>query len=153
VTIYVPSFVADRVAAAIALSSEVRHMLGDHPAAATIATADLARARTFYEESLGLKVDMEDPGGILYVSGESRVLLYPSQFAGPSKVTVVSWMVDDLDRVVGELSAQGITFEQYDFPGLKTDERGIADAGNFKGAWFKDPDGNILNVGQQTPTS
>ena len=128
-------------------------MLGDYPAAATIATADLARARTFYEETLGLKVDMEDPGGILYVSGESRVLLYPSQFAGPSKVTVVSWMVDDLDRVVGELSAKGITFEQYDFPGLKTDERGIADAGNLKGAWFKDPDGNILNVGQQTPTS
>jgi catechol 2,3-dioxygenase-like lactoylglutathione lyase family enzyme len=85
-------------------------MLGDYPAAATIATADLARARTFYEETLGLKVDMEDPGGILYVSGESRVLLYPSQFAGPSMVTVVSWMVDDLDRVVGELSAKGITF-------------------------------------------
>jgi catechol 2,3-dioxygenase-like lactoylglutathione lyase family enzyme len=66
---------------------------------------------------------------------------------------VVTWMVDDLDRVVDELSAKGITFEQYDLPGLKTDERGIADAGNVKGAWFKDPDGNILNVGQQTPTS
>ena len=140
--------------AAIVLSAEVRHMLGDHPAAATIATADLARARTFYEETLGLKVDMEDdPGGILYASGESRVLLYQSQFAGPSKVTVVTWMVDDLDRVVDELSAKGITFEQYDLPGLKTDERGIADAGNVKGAWFKDPDGNILNVGQQTATS
>ena len=86
-------------------------MLGDHPAAATIATADLARARRFYEETLGLKVEMEDPGGILYVSGESRVVLYPSQFAGPSKVTVATWMVDDLDRVVDELSAKGITFE------------------------------------------
>jgi catechol 2,3-dioxygenase-like lactoylglutathione lyase family enzyme len=128
-------------------------MLGDHPAAATIATADLARARRFYEETLGLKVDMEDPGGILYVSGESRVVLYPSQFAGPSNVTAATWMVDDVDRVVDELSAKGITFEQYDFPGLKTDERGIADAGNVKGAWFKDPDGNILSVGQQTPTS
>jgi catechol 2,3-dioxygenase-like lactoylglutathione lyase family enzyme len=129
-------------------------MLGDYPAAATIATADLARARTFYEETLGLKVDMEeDPGGILYVSGEARVVLYPSEFAGPSNVTVVTWIVDDLDRVVDELSAKGITFEQYDFPGLKTDERGIADGGNIKGAWFKDPDGNILSVGQRTPTS
>jgi catechol 2,3-dioxygenase-like lactoylglutathione lyase family enzyme len=126
-------------------------MLGDYPAAATIATADLAQARTFYEETLGLKVEMEDPGGILYASGESRVVLYPSQFAGPSNVTVVTWMVDDLDRVVDELSAKGITFEQYDFPELKTDERGISDAGNVKGAWFKDPDGNILSVGQQTP--
>jgi hypothetical protein len=81
------------------------------------------------------------------------VVLYPSQFAGASNVTVATWMVDDVDRVVDELSAKGITFEQYDFPGLKTDERGIADAGNVKGAWFKDPDGNILSVGQQTPTS
>ena len=97
-------------------------MLGDYPAAATIATADLARARTFYEETLGLKVEMEDdPGGILYATGGSTVLLYQSQFAGPSKVTVATWMVDDLDRVVDELSAKGITFEQYDFRGLKTD--------------------------------
>ena len=58
-------------------------MLGGHPAAATIATADLARARRFYEETLGLKVDMEDPGGILYVSGESRVVLYPVSSLGP----------------------------------------------------------------------
>jgi catechol 2,3-dioxygenase-like lactoylglutathione lyase family enzyme len=117
--------------------------------------ADLARARRFYEETLGLQVEMEeDPGGILYVSGESRVLLYLSEFAGPSKVTVVTWMVDDLDRVVDGLSAKGITFEQYDLAGgLKTDERGIAEAENVKGAWFKDPDGNILNVWQRTPTS
>jgi catechol 2,3-dioxygenase-like lactoylglutathione lyase family enzyme len=135
--------------------AEVRHMLGDYPAAATIATADLARARKFYEETLGLKVDMEDdPGGILYATGGSRVLLYQSEFAGPSKVTVATWMVDDLDRVVDVLSAKGITFEQYDLAGgLKTDERGIADAGSVRGAWFKDPDGNILNVGQRTPTS
>ncbi|HEX9377349.1 MAG TPA: VOC family protein [Actinomycetota bacterium] len=128
-------------------------MLESYPVAATIATGDLARARSFYEETLGLKVDMEDEGGILYESGGARLLVYPSQFAGTSQATAATWLVDDIDRVVDELAAKGITFEQYDFPGLKTDERGIADAGTFKGAWFKDPDGNILNVGQQTPAS
>ena len=62
--------------------------------------------------------------------------------------TVATWFVDNVDAKVAELAGKGITFEQYDLPGLKTDERGIAELGPFKGAWFKDPDGNILNVGQ-----
>jgi hypothetical protein len=50
---------------------------------------------------------------------------------------------------VAELAAKGIRFEQYDLPGLQTDERGTAELGPFKGAWFKDPDGNIRNVGER----
>jgi catechol 2,3-dioxygenase-like lactoylglutathione lyase family enzyme len=123
-------------------------MLGDSPAAATIAVSDLDRARKFYEETLGLQAKMEDPGGIMYGSGESMVLVYPSQFAGTSQATVATWLVADLDAVVDDLTAKGVTFEQYDMEGLKTDERGIAALGDLRGAWFKDPDGNILNVGE-----
>jgi catechol 2,3-dioxygenase-like lactoylglutathione lyase family enzyme len=128
-------------------------MLSDHPVYATIATADLARARAFYEGTLGFSADMEDAtGGVIYASGGTRFLVYPSEYAGGPPQTVATWFVADVDQVVTELAGKGITFEQYDLPGLKTDERGIAETGPFKGAWFKDPDGNILNVGQG-PTS
>jgi hypothetical protein len=74
--------------------------------------------------------------------------LYASQFAGHAQHTLASWEVDDIASVVDELEARGVVFEKYDLPGLKTDEQGIADLGSTKAAWFKDPDGNILNVGQ-----
>ncbi|SDU62329.1 VOC family protein [Jiangella alkaliphila] len=123
-------------------------MLSDYPVYATIATGDLARARAFYEGTLGFSPDMEDAtGGILYGSGLTRFLLYASEFAGGPPQTVATWVVDDVDAAVDELAGKGVTFEQYDLPGLKTDERGIAELGPFRGAWFKDPDGNILNVG------
>jgi catechol 2,3-dioxygenase-like lactoylglutathione lyase family enzyme len=133
---------------------EVIGMLNDYPVYATIATGDLARARAFYEGTLGFNADMEDPtGGVIYGSGGgTRFLLYPSEFAGSAQQTVATWFVDDVDAMVAELAGRGVTFEQYDLPGLKTDERGIAELGPFKGAWFKDPDGNIVNVGQG-PTS
>jgi catechol 2,3-dioxygenase-like lactoylglutathione lyase family enzyme len=127
-------------------------MLSDYPVYATIATADLARARAFYEETLGFSIVTEDQvGGIYYRSGTTRFYLYASQFAGHAQHTLASWEVDDIASAVDELAARGVVFEKYDLPGLKTDERGIADLGDTKAAWFKDPDGNILNVGQ-TPT-
>src|SRR6266571_5504249 len=108
-------------------------MLNDYPVYATIATTDLAKARPFYEETLGLKAEMEAPDGVYYRSGDTRLFLYPSQFAGTAKSTVATWEVDDLDAVIDDLSSRGITFEQYDFPGLKTDERGIATDDDFRG--------------------
>lgn len=123
-------------------------MLNDYPVYATIATGDMARARAFYEETLGFTAEVEDAaGGIMYRSGGTRFLLYPSAFAGGPQQTVATWVVDDAEAAVDELAAKGVTFEQYDLPGLKTDERGIAEIGPFRGAWFKDPDGNILNLG------
>ncbi len=123
-------------------------MLSDYPVYATIATGDMAMARAFYEGTLGFSVEMEDDaGGVLYRSGATRFLLYASEFAGAPAQTVATWVVADADAAVAELAGKGVTFEQYDLPGLKTDERGIAELGPFRGAWFKDPDGNILNVG------
>jgi catechol 2,3-dioxygenase-like lactoylglutathione lyase family enzyme len=82
-------------------------MLNDHPVYATIATGDLARARAFYEGTLGFSTEMEDPtGGVLYGSGGTRFLLYPSEFAGGPQQTVATWFVDDVEALVAELSGR-----------------------------------------------
>ncbi len=122
-------------------------MLGDKSAAASIAVKDMEAAKKFYEGTLGLtKTDMEDPGGTMYRSGDSMVFVYPSQFAGTNKATAVSWGVgDDIEAVVTDLKNKGVTFEQYDLPGA-TREGDIHVIGETKAAWFKDPDGNILNI-------
>jgi len=124
-------------------------MLRNYPVYATIAVKDLGKARTFYEQTLGFTASMESDEGVMYDSGGTRVFVYPSQFAGTAQQTVASWEVDDLDKVAEDLRGRGIKFEQYDLPGLKTNKDGIAEMGEERGFWFKDPDGNILSVGQQ----
>src|SRR5438876_7485627 len=111
---------------------------------ATIAVSDLDRARKFYEETLGLKVKDERSDGITYEdSAGGWFLVYPSQFAGTAQSTYMSFEVPNLEDSVAELRTGGIVFEEYDFPGLKT-VNGIAEMQGVRGAWFKDPDGNIL---------
>ena len=121
-------------------------MLNDFPVGACLAVSDIDRARRFYEDTLGMKVASDRPDGVLYDSGGTQFLVYPSQFAGTNQATAASWLVDDVDATVAELRERGVTFEEYDFPGLKT-ENGIAAFDGGKAAWFKDPDGNILSVG------
>jgi len=117
---------------------------------ATIAVSDLDRAKKFYEGTLGLKQVDERSDGVRYQTGGGDwILVYPSQFAGTAKSTYMTFEVDDVEMAVKELRDRGIVFEEYDFPGLKTVD-GIAEIQGAKGAWFKDPDGNILAVGQQT---
>jgi extradiol dioxygenase family protein len=124
-------------------------MLRNYPVFATIAASDLGRARKFYEQTLGFSAVQEAEDGVMYESGGARFFLYPSQFAGTAQQTVASWEVDDLDKVAEDLRGRGIKFEQYDLPGLKTNEKGIAETGDLRGFWFKDPEGNILSVGEQ----
>jgi catechol 2,3-dioxygenase-like lactoylglutathione lyase family enzyme len=125
-------------------------MLDSSMAVPTIAVSDLGRARKFYEETLGLKFMDETPGGIRFQAGKGTWLfVYPSQFAGTNQATCMSFEVDDLAATVKDLRDRGVTFEEYDFPGLKTVD-GIADMGEEKGAWFKDLDGNILALGSRT---
>jgi len=126
-------------------------MLGDKTAVATVAVKDMGAAKKFYEETLGLKPQGgEDAGGVIYKSGESSVFVYESQFAGTNKATAVSWGVgDDLERIIKNLKGKGVKFEQYDnIPGVKR-EGDIHLMGELKAAWFKDPDGNILNLVNQ----
>ena len=113
----------------------------------TIPAKDLERTRRFYEDVLDAQVVMEDPGGIIYRSGDSYFSLYPTEFAGTAQHTLGAFMVRDVEATVAELRGKGVTFEDYDLPGVKT-VNGIADLDGTKGAWFKDPEGNILSVVQ-----
>jgi hypothetical protein len=90
-------------------------------------------------------VVMEDPGGIIYRSGDSTFSLYPTEFAGTAQHTLGAFVVRDVQAAVAELRGKGVTFEEYDLPGVKTVD-GIAELGGVRGAWFKDPESNILSV-------
>jgi catechol 2,3-dioxygenase-like lactoylglutathione lyase family enzyme len=122
-------------------------MLGDKNAVANIAVKDLKIAKKFYEDTLGLEqVDAEGQEVIVFKSGNSMINVYRSQYAGTNQATAVTWVVgNDIEGVVGALKAKGITFEHYDMPDV-TRDGDLHIAGDMKVAWFKDPDGNILNI-------
>jgi catechol 2,3-dioxygenase-like lactoylglutathione lyase family enzyme len=119
-------------------------MLKHAPIVPYLPAADVARARAFYEQKVGLVPREEVNGGVIYeCGGGSWVFLYPSGGAGTSKASQAFWQVADVEAEVAELRSKGVVFEEYDMPGLKT-VNGIAHAGNTKAAWFKDTEGNIL---------
>jgi catechol 2,3-dioxygenase-like lactoylglutathione lyase family enzyme len=123
------------------------NMLGDKDAVANIAVKNLETAKKFYEETLGLtQIGAEGQEVIVFRSGSSTIYVYKSQYAGTNQATALTWVVgEDIEGVVQELKAKGVTFEHYDMPDM-TREDEIYVAGNMKVAWFKDPDGNILNI-------
>ncbi len=114
-----------------------------------IPAKDIQTTRRFYEDVLGLSVHREAPAGITYQCGDGFVDLYPTQFAGTAQHTIGGWAVDDVRATMVELRERGVTFEEYDLPGLKT-ENGVVDLGGELAAWFKDPEGNILAIAQTT---
>jgi len=123
-------------------------MLSQYPLSATAPTTDVDRARKFYVEKLGLKEKFADEAGVLFEAGEDTcIYLYKR---GPTKAdhTIATFSVKDVEGEVSELRSRGVAFEDYDMPGLKT-ENGIATWGEDKAAWFKDPDGNILGLFQK----
>jgi len=123
-------------------------MLQEGQVFATIAVKDMAAAKDFYGGKLELKQVDENPGGVSYESGGSRLFIYESGNAGTNKATCASWEVDDIDAVVAQLKTKGLKFEHYDLPGSEV-QGDIHVMGPFKAAWFKDPDGNILAVGNK----
>lgn len=122
-------------------------MLKNRDAVANVAVKDLETARQFYERTLGLKqVDEQDGEVIVFKSGNSLLNVYRSEFAGTNRATAVTWSVgDEIEKQVRELREKGVQFEHYDMPGMQR-KGDIHSAGNMKVAWFKDPDGNILNL-------
>jgi catechol-2,3-dioxygenase len=122
--------------------------LSDGSVEATIAVSDLDRARRFYEGQLGLVPGEEEEQAVRYPCADgTRIFIYlASENAGKSTATVAGWFVADLVRTMDELTARGVVFEQYDQPGIRTDARGVFDAGRFKAAWLKDPDGNTMAI-------
>lgn len=122
-------------------------MLGDKDAAANIAVKNLEVAKKFYRDTLGLtQVGSEGSELIIFRSGNSMINVYRSKYAGTNQATALTWVVgDDVESVVKALKAKGISFEHYDMPDI-TREGDVHIGGNMKVAWFKDPDGNILNI-------
>jgi hypothetical protein len=109
-------------------------MLKNAPIVPYIPAADVARARKFYEEKIGLKAKEEYAGGVIYECGKgSWVFMYASTGAGTSKASTAFWAVDDVATEVAELKARGVVFEEYDMPGMKM-ENSIASAGGTKTA-------------------
>jgi catechol 2,3-dioxygenase-like lactoylglutathione lyase family enzyme len=123
-------------------------MLGNKDAIPNIAVKNLETAKKFYVDTLGLKeVGAEDQELIVFKSGNSTVDVYRSQYAGTNQATAVTWLVsEDIESLVQELRTKGVVFEHYDNMLGVTREGDIHIAGNMKVAWFKDPDGNILNI-------
>jgi catechol 2,3-dioxygenase-like lactoylglutathione lyase family enzyme len=128
-------------------STEEMNMLGNKDAAATIAVRNLDVARKFYEGTLGLKkIGEEGDELVAYKSGNSTINVYRSKYAGTNQATALTWMVGkDIEGFVARLKAKGVKFEHYDMPELQL-EGDIYSGGDMKVAWFKDPDGNILNI-------
>ncbi|HEV1996578.1 MAG TPA: VOC family protein [Candidatus Dormibacteraeota bacterium] len=114
---------------------------------ATIPASDLASARKFYEEKLGL-TPVPEMAGIRYECGKGTgFLLFQSAGGASGAHTQLAFDVADVDAEIGRLRDNGIKFEDYDFPGLKT-EKGIAEIDGGRGGWFKDPEGNLVAVFQ-----
>ena len=122
-------------------------LLGDIDASANLAVKNLDVSRKFYEDTIGLKlIDTEEEELIAFKSGKTTLYVYQSQNAGTNKATAVTWVVgENLEDIVRKLKANGVTFEHYDMPDMiRKDDIHIF--GEMKVAWFKDPDGNILNI-------
>jgi catechol 2,3-dioxygenase-like lactoylglutathione lyase family enzyme len=105
---------------------------------------DLAAARRFYGETLGLRVTEEHGRLTLHTAGDRDTLIYPKDDHAPAAYTILNFPVDDVDKVVDELTARGVRFERYE--GIDQDEKGVLRTQGPPIAWFKDPAGNILSV-------
>lgn len=123
-------------------------MLADKDAQATVAVKSLERARPFYEGVLGLEpVGDGQPVVQAYRAGGSTLLVYESAYAGTNQATSVTWPLGaDFDATLKALQAKGVAFERYDFPGVVHDGD-VHVFGDNRVAWFKDPDGAIIHIG------
>lgn len=126
-------------------------MLTDSKAFSGFAVLDLEAAKTFYGETLGLKVSVVDEAtGLLalHLADARDVLVYLKPDHTPASFTILNFPVADIDAAVDELTSRGVVFEKY--AGFDQDEKGIARGAGPSIAWFTDPAGNILSVLQET---
>jgi catechol 2,3-dioxygenase-like lactoylglutathione lyase family enzyme len=127
-------------------------MLADSKAFSGFAVDDLDAAKRFYGETLGLNVEvMDEEHGLLtlHLGDGLDVLAYLSPGMSPPSYTILNFPVDDIDQAVDDLTARGVSFEQYGNPDLPQDEKGVMREGGPLIAWFKDPAGNTLSVLQE----
>jgi len=130
-------------------------MLENGHVATRLPVQDMARARAFYADKLGLEPVEERPGGLLYRCASGEFALFESAGSSPGTFTQMGWTVDDVVATVAELRSRGVVFEQVNVPGLTTVDDIAEVAGNYpsrgsgeKAAWFRDSEGNMLGFGQ-----
>ena len=123
-------------------------MLGEHPVTPVLLAKDLQAAREFYHDKLGLKILHENAEGVAFqCGGGTHIEVTKSSVGTSDEQTQVSWQVHDIRAEVADLRARGVHVEDYDLPGLKTDD-GIADIGFAWAAWIVDPGKNALGIVQ-----
>ncbi|OLC20774.1 MAG: hypothetical protein AUH80_01620 [Chloroflexi bacterium 13_1_40CM_4_65_16] len=129
-------------------------MLKIKSASTAIPAQDIKRARQFYEQKLGLTVAEEQPdGGVVYRTGETGFLVFPSMGKASGDHTQMAFEVDDVTTAVGELKSKGVKPEEYDHPDFKSHD-GIVDMPDGeKGAWFKDSEGNLIALTSRVPSA
>lgn len=121
-------------------------MLADSKAFSGFSVNDIAKAKEFYERTLGLDVS-EDHGLLtLHLAHGGDVTVYPKPNHMPATFTILNFPVDDVEKTVDELTKRGVAFERYDAAGITTDAKGVHRGDGPDIAWFKDPAGNILSV-------
>jgi catechol 2,3-dioxygenase-like lactoylglutathione lyase family enzyme len=121
-------------------------MLNNAPVTTMLPVSDMARARAFYEGSLGLMPGGLKPDGkFVYQVGGSTLALFPKPGGTKADHTAISFQVADIAASIAELKRAGVVFEDYDFPGLKTVDH-VCVLGAEKAAWFKDTEGNYLCI-------
>lgn len=122
-------------------------LLKERPASAIVAVGDLARARGFYADTLGLDATAEyDEGVLMFRTGDTELVIYESESAGTYRAKEVVWKAgEDFDVIADHLRERGVAFDDYPDLGMNIVD-GVHLFGDFKGVWFKDPDGNILHV-------
>jgi catechol 2,3-dioxygenase-like lactoylglutathione lyase family enzyme len=121
-------------------------MLEDSKAFSGFAVGDIAKAKEFYGETLGLKVSESHGLLTLHFAGGNNVLIYPKPDHVPATFTILNFPVENVELSVDELTKRGVRFEVYDLSDIKTDKKGIMRGNGPTIAWFKDPAGNILSV-------
>jgi catechol 2,3-dioxygenase-like lactoylglutathione lyase family enzyme len=122
-------------------------MFANSKAFSGFAVSDLAAARQFYGDTLGIRTSEQHGLLTLHLAGDRDTLIYPRPDHTPASYTILNFPVDDIDQAVAELAARGVQLERYE--GIEQDEKGINRAGGPYIAWFKDPAGNILSVLQE----
>lgn len=121
--------------------------LREKASSAIVAVSDIEQARRFYSDTLGLELEEQGIEGVLvYKTGATKLVVYPSEFAGTNRANAVVWDCGaDIDAITADLRAKGVKFERYEMDGV-TYKDGVHDADGFKMVWLSDPDGNILHL-------
>ena len=126
-------------------------MLDRFPVFAVLPSSDVARARAWYHDHLGMDPAKEDPGGLWYsCATDTWFVVTRSAFAGTARNTAASFQVTGIHDLMAEMRRRGVVFEDYDLPDFKTVD-GVVTWGPYTAAWFKDSDGNIIEMTEVAP--